>query len=332
MTIEDKTKSHDGLNFLKGICCIIVVLLHFPFPGILGKSIGFFLNFPVPVFFMITGYFAWRKEDSGYAIKKVLYLGKIILIGEILYGFWGIICHFSDIKQYLNIHLSLPLIKILCGTFFNGTFWYLYAAMWTWGVYALFYQKNWLKTKNIYWCIPVLSLIHIIGRQFFQEYYNISKYVFLFRNALVFGLPMTLLGSWIAKHQEYIIQKFNILNCCIVCCMGGGLSIIENKLAHIIFHNVGMDFHISTILVSFGIFVFFLNYYDMLWGRGLVFIGNKLSLWIYVSHVFCGTVVKMCLVFLGEKKLILIPILTVIFTFAFSFCIYKIKIMLKQGS
>lgn len=37
-------RQNDGVNMLKGIACIIVVFLHISFPGILGKVIGFELN------------------------------------------------------------------------------------------------------------------------------------------------------------------------------------------------------------------------------------------------------------------------------------------------
>lgn len=54
-------KSHDGISILKGISCIIVLLLHMPLPGILGEIIDVSCHFAVILFFMITGYFMHQK-------------------------------------------------------------------------------------------------------------------------------------------------------------------------------------------------------------------------------------------------------------------------------
>ena len=69
----DFMKKHDGINMLKGIACIIVVFLHVPFPGLLGKLISFELNFSVPIFFMISGFFAFKKMIF-YGVRKKYFI------------------------------------------------------------------------------------------------------------------------------------------------------------------------------------------------------------------------------------------------------------------
>ena len=39
-----------SINLLKGIACLIVVLLHCPFPGIVGDAIIYGIRFSVPIF------------------------------------------------------------------------------------------------------------------------------------------------------------------------------------------------------------------------------------------------------------------------------------------
>lgn len=72
-------KENKCLNFLKGISCLIVVLLHYPIPGIVGEGIIYGLRFSVPIFFMISGYFCyfhdaeWIKASQRKIIKLLVY-------------------------------------------------------------------------------------------------------------------------------------------------------------------------------------------------------------------------------------------------------------------
>ena len=201
-------RQNDGVNMLKGIACIIVVFLHISFPGILGKVIGFELNFSVPVFFMISGYFAYKKNDFLWCKRKAVQLLKMLLVTEFVYGVWNFIkqCVIEN-GTFINFINENSLIKnpvrtILCGTIYNGTLWYVYAAMWTWVIYSFLMKKNMLKKNAIYWIIIPLLFVQIFVKLYWMNHYNISETIYLFRNFAVFGLPMTLLGSWISRNHE----------------------------------------------------------------------------------------------------------------------------------
>lgn len=45
-----------------------------------------------------------------------------------------------------------------------------------------------------------------------------------------------------------------------------------------------MDFHVSTVLVSIGLFLFALQFPNVK-DNSIVYIGEKLSMWIYLSHI-----------------------------------------------
>ena len=68
-----------SLNSLKAICCIIVILFHCPLPGFLGSLICYFLRFPVPSFFMISGYFC-TFENQAYR-HRIIETIKYIVFG-----------------------------------------------------------------------------------------------------------------------------------------------------------------------------------------------------------------------------------------------------------
>ena len=45
------------LDFVKGLACIFVVLMHCEFPGVTGVAVQAISRFCVPFFFMVSGYF-----------------------------------------------------------------------------------------------------------------------------------------------------------------------------------------------------------------------------------------------------------------------------------
>ena len=67
-----------------------------------------------------------------------------------------------------------------------------------------------LKKDTTYLLVPVLATIGIFGRAIYQNYYIVSEeMVFLFRNAIFVGVPMTLLGSWISRNHDKLLNIFN---------------------------------------------------------------------------------------------------------------------------
>lgn len=129
-----------SLNSLKAICCIIVVLLHCPLPGFLGSSIGYFLRFPVPIFFMISGYFCtFENKTYRHMIIKTI---KYIVFGELFYVTVKVVLALmqgSNPFYIILIDMSFPIFvrNILFGTFYNGTLWFLYALLWTWTLFLV---------------------------------------------------------------------------------------------------------------------------------------------------------------------------------------------------
>lgn len=70
------------LDYIKGIACIFVVLMHCEFPGILGIAVQAVSRFCVPLFFMVSGYFCYKPimqvhvGEKSY-IRKIKHVFKI---------------------------------------------------------------------------------------------------------------------------------------------------------------------------------------------------------------------------------------------------------------
>ena len=54
------------LDMVKAICAYAVVLLHVHFPGSAGIIANVLARFAVPVFFMVSGYFCFRGDDTEF--------------------------------------------------------------------------------------------------------------------------------------------------------------------------------------------------------------------------------------------------------------------------
>lgn len=70
------------LNFLKGVGCILVVFIHLPFPGEFGRIVSKVAQFVVPLFFMISGFYA--LSDNSCKLENLY--RKARKIGVITFG------------------------------------------------------------------------------------------------------------------------------------------------------------------------------------------------------------------------------------------------------
>lgn len=276
------------LDFLKGIACIVVVMLHFPFDGIFGKAIIYSCRFSVPIFFLISGYFCYEKNESQIinSAKKLFFL---IVKTEIFYGLFTYLCGFLQGKSATEITKTIyafrnPIGRLFYGSFFNGYLWYLYALVWT---YIFFYfLKNWNLLEKCFFTIPVLICVQVLGCYFLTVRYGLNRYIHLFRNPITFGFPITLLGYWIAKHEQMLTSRLSLKKSFGIICFGGCLMVFEFLFAH-----QYLDFHFSTAFISVGLFLFALNYAESpsKAARFISYVGRELSLDIYLSQLFWGT-------------------------------------------
>lgn len=189
------------LFMLKGISCIIVVLFHCPLPGKIGEGIIYALRFPVPIFFMISGYYSFFKQDYFSRAKKMLIF---IVQAELIAGIISLICFCMGQDQYnpLMILAKTNWLKtLLFGSVFNGTLWYLYAMFWGWIIFCLISKIN-KGFELLYWSVIPLLVFHVLARIYITEYSDIEKYIFLFRSAVLFGVPFLGIGRFIAEYKK----------------------------------------------------------------------------------------------------------------------------------
>ncbi len=132
-------KHFDSIDLLKFVLALMVVLIHVnPFPAAVYVCIAPLLRMAVPLFFLISSFFFFRKietgggassADIGNAIKRALAFTRRNLI---LYGFWLLVLLAPTLalRGWFSSGLLNGCLEALKSFFFQSTFiasWYIMA-------------------------------------------------------------------------------------------------------------------------------------------------------------------------------------------------------------
>lgn len=198
------------LDMVKAICAYAVVLLHVHFPGNAGIIANVLARFAVPVFFMVSGYFCFRGDDTEFIRtgKKIRHVLKLILVAFPVCCLWELIQNHIDgasQKEWLEALVSGEHIRQFL--LYNNSsqvkwhLWFLPALLYCYLLFVL--AARFRICKQAYVLIPVLLLIHF-GMEEFSTFLFPEKHfrVMQFRNYLFTGFPFFMLGHLIHRHQE----------------------------------------------------------------------------------------------------------------------------------
>lgn len=288
---NQQPKRNSNLDVAKAIACIGVVIMHCSFPGVAGKFAAYLFKYAVPLFFMISGYFLYKpslsKEEKVKNLKrKIGHIFRILVTAELLSACFFIIKDYLNTGEY-RFTLTYTDICINCfsGTFFNGTLWFLYSLLWAY-VIIYIYKKitpPYLINVNLLISGLIIFVIHIFLRTIIKnmEFYDVR----MFRNALMYGLPFILMGYGIRKSEMTAwYHKLAITNpiiCISLYILGYIVSVGEYALTH-----TSIDIYIGTILSTWALFTFCVSAPIKIKNKYLLIIGEKLSLYVYIVHIF----------------------------------------------
>lgn len=200
-----KTKN-DCLNVWKGIAAFAVVLIHCTLPGVPGEIIKGIARFAVPLFFLISGYFAYGREDAVLRRREIhilrLYVGAVAV-----YYLWAAIRYFLSQRTFAQMGAELfpdggrTVSDLL---FFNRTamaphLWFMGTLVYCYLFYRLLARKR--LEERAYLLIPVLLAANLLlgeGRGLT----GIAVPVRWIRSFWLTGFPFFLWGSWFACREK----------------------------------------------------------------------------------------------------------------------------------
>lgn len=275
-----------ALNLLKGLACIVVVLIHIRFPGIVGEIVWQSIaSFAVPIFFMIAGYFAFEKDE--YVIKKrMLKILKFFFIGYMSYLIYyiSVETYSGTLFEWLsrNFRLYTPIqLTIFCTVSFLYPLWYLIAMTETYFCWYFIVQQK--KELIAIKTIPFLFIAMIL----FDIYCQTKNVPWMFgMNFLLRAMPYFLLGYFF-RIKEHFFKSFSFSAIIMVVSLGSLFSIIPIVL--------NFQYKISivgNVLYSLGIFALAIKVPNKSYCKVLEYIGDKLSLNVYLYHYLVYFVIK----------------------------------------
>ncbi|MGP1586923.1 MAG: acyltransferase [Treponemataceae bacterium] len=265
---------------LKGFACIGVVFMHIHFPGIFGKFVFMISRFAVPFFFMISGYYLGILDDKAKIKSALLKRSKrnflILLVSTLIYFIFDLFFIGFD---FSHKELGESLLYLIFFSYFNflqaGHLWFLLSLVYTYLFFLLLNKFDGFKVA--YFFVPILFLAKII-----LNFYELKDYFGLF---LIYAVPFVLCGHYIAKHETDIKNKFSLL----ICFIGIFLGIILMGIRRFFPGDISF---FGVIVYSIFIFLFAIKLPNFTI-KPFEFIGNKLSLHVYIFHMIVSYVLNL---------------------------------------
>ena len=339
--IPDRIVRYHSLDFLKGIACIAVVLIHFQFPGRIGFAVRQMSRFAVPLFFCISGFFFMKSGNQIEATARKFRHSFFLFLGAMLFHIGIMALGLADIsiKSYIHGFLSVEWVSRF---FISNTpyswhhLWFLCALIYTY-LFALLYFGNGYLIKTA----GPIGLLLLIGTIAFQEFASFLPFepslpvfgmgrirfcvLFLFR-----ALPFFMIGIWLKQHEEKLSRiNYPSFACVVLVIVGAILAVIEAKVT------VNSQFYIGNYLQVVGMFIWGVKNPGAGW-RAMVFAGKNLSLYVYIGHIIVVFWIKKCAKTISIVDTAafhwLYPIAVVLLSMVLGFVINAVICMIKGRS
>jgi surface polysaccharide O-acyltransferase-like enzyme len=329
MTKFNCTKQNENylLNFFKGLACIGVVFIHFHFPEIFGKIIAKIFHFAVPLFFMIAGFYSYKK-DLNTIKRRLIKIAKILFYSLLLYTVYYFIFHCIT-NSLTNWLISEMKFKSFVNFFILGRvdyaypLWYLVTMLETYILWFFVVKHN--KENLFVRMLPILFILKFISNSYVDTM-NLRWY--LKCDFITAALTWFTLGYYINANKNYIIQIKNYFTI-LLGAIGLGIALYPIILKTSI--NISC---IGLFLYAISIFIIGIKYPNKKISNILVYIGKNLSLYIYILHLLIGTTIislAKTLLKIDIHSTLYTPILIAISTILISYIIDKINLSLKSS-
>lgn len=280
------------LNLLKGFACFSVVFIHITFPGLFGQVVFYASAYAVPIFFMISGYYAFGQDEAVLKrrLKKII---KIFLYAYALFFLFSLAVSLKNHELMLwlnqNFNWKTPIKYIcFCTIDFAIPLWYLIALIEVY-VFWIFVVKRNQEAAYVRF-LPVLFAVQIIWTSYCE---TMELDWFWKINFITRALPWFLLGYYLNMDQSRKLRDIDSYKLVLISIAGCIIAVIPLVFRlQVKFNSAGY------IPYAFGLFSLCLKNSDKSIFKPMEFIGDKLSLYIYIYHVLIailiGFVAKFC--------------------------------------
>ena len=270
-------KENRSLYFLKGIGCIAVIFIHVPFPGPGGKVIKQLCEAAVPVFLMVSGYYAYGITAE-QALRRLKKTAAILLYGLIAFFLITIVPEIRNgsAAAWLEGFLTwktLVRAVVFCTVDFAVPLWYLIAMCEGWALWTLVIRKK--KERLAVRFMPVLT----VARVALSIYCKSGDVDWFWEiNFPATAMSWFLTGYLIRENEDRIMNRSD--GALWAAAVSGALF----SLIPIIFRT-GMNFSsIGVIPYAVGMFLLAVKHPNRRISRSVEKIGKYLSPHVYILH------------------------------------------------
>lgn len=295
------TMRNQHIDLLKGVACICVVLIHCQFPGRFGAYIGGLLKFAVPVFFMISGYYAVNNSGE-YKLKKKLYhILNLAILAELLYSVFElikIVLKGENVASYIIDTINPSSIFgfiVFNDPFTSSHLWFLWALIYCYITLWLMRKLNVNEVVLVVLAIVGLLCFFVSGEllvilglpyKFMINFGNIQYGYAVFNLYLCRALPFFIVGYVIRNiHPRIVLSKTYLI-----------MFLGFNVLAVIERLNFGwLQYYVGSFGVSIMVFLCAIEKSDIPIKNQMLLIlakiGEKYSDFVYIIHLLVQSVI-----------------------------------------
>ncbi len=288
---------NDGINLLKFIAIVMVILIHEPLPGTLGIVAKGISAMSVPVFFMISGYFSYGVSFDKLK-KRCARILKLTILANIIYFIWDICVEYisgASVILWIRDNCALKKLLVLILTNespFRGHLWFLGAlcyAYLAWLVWLMYVEKSGQHLAKILrknkigymFAISLLLLVMNIAGGEMLTFFGKNIQIPYIRNWVFTGVPFFGIAYCIHAYEESIFTRIKPRSMFIIFLVSVLLNIVE------VWFMPPSGVYITTIFVNISSFLIALRSKELK-SPMLVKLGgfaDRYGLWIYVLQI-----------------------------------------------
>ena len=208
---------NQSIECCRVLAAVMVVFIHCLLPGTLGSVMDCLARFAVPFFFVVSGYFAYGTDENGIR-RRIGNIVKLNIYSTGFYVFWGIFkrkfIFREGCRQWLLAGLtqnSLARWFLVNENPYGEHLWYLTAVLVCY--FALYIYVRWQGGQKDYGPFYIASFVlyttHLVMSSFMTAIAWGVPFE-LYRNGLLFGIPMFGLGIFLREYRDRILETYRL--------------------------------------------------------------------------------------------------------------------------
>ena len=284
------------LNILKCIACFGVVFIHITFPGTLGDIVKYASTFAVPLFFMIAGYYSYGCTDEKIK-KRVIKITNILVFGILWFLAYNIVFQIKEhtLVTWLanNFNWKTPIkFFAFCTISWAIPLWYLIAMAETYFVwmFVVRFKQEDKVTKFTYVLFFFGALLTVIVDSFGLNWS--FKINFICR-----AMPWFMFGYLVKQKYESKLIAVKNQTLFLIAITEWVITLSAVLLKTTVNYN-----YVGVLLTAPALFLIGIKNPDISISSPVEYIGEKLSLFIYIFHPLVSSAVMVAMKLLGVNR------------------------------